>query len=323
MQDLAIVIPAYKPDYLYSALESLSAQSDQRFTLYIGDDASPHKLGELVSACSSRLDLHYFRFQSNLGSSDLAAQWTRCVELSTEPWVWLFSDDDLATPDCVAAVYRFLDSAASNVELLHFQTDMVDVDSNLLSPTRAHPTYLAAYEFALGRLRFHWSSFATEYIFSRQAWVRCGGFVHVPAAWCADDASWIRLAGSSGIITLLGGHVQWRQSDRNITAGNSPYTAQKTEAMLMYMTWLTAHFQTESAARKEALHKAFHEWFFTLFAKMNPLLSPGNMMQLHGALNSHLCSNQLRIAADPAANEYFALRATLKRLLYRFRGTPF
>lgn len=39
---LAIVIPYYKPDFFEETLQSVAAQTDKRFTLYIGNDASAH-----------------------------------------------------------------------------------------------------------------------------------------------------------------------------------------------------------------------------------------------------------------------------------------
>ena len=45
---LAIIIPAYKPDYLEETLESLTKQTNKDFKIYIGDDASPFYLENIV-----------------------------------------------------------------------------------------------------------------------------------------------------------------------------------------------------------------------------------------------------------------------------------
>ncbi len=101
--ELAIVIPAYRTRFLQAALTSLAAQTDQAFTVYVGDDASPDDVQALCAAWADKLDLRYTRFDSNVGGQDLVAQWTRCIALSHEPWVWLFSDDDELEPGCVQA----------------------------------------------------------------------------------------------------------------------------------------------------------------------------------------------------------------------------
>ena len=47
-ETLAIVIPAYKRDFLAETLQSLVNQTNQHFHLYIGDDHSPYNLKEVV-----------------------------------------------------------------------------------------------------------------------------------------------------------------------------------------------------------------------------------------------------------------------------------
>lgn len=44
---LAIVMPAYKARFLRQALESIAQQTDKRFTVYVGDDASPDDIKEI------------------------------------------------------------------------------------------------------------------------------------------------------------------------------------------------------------------------------------------------------------------------------------
>ena len=46
--NLAIVIPYYKINYFAETLESLAKQTDHRFHVYIGDDASLHSAEELL-----------------------------------------------------------------------------------------------------------------------------------------------------------------------------------------------------------------------------------------------------------------------------------
>ena len=106
---LAIILPAYKGRFLSETLDSVAAQTCRDFVLYIGDDASPDALQEIVRPYESRLPLVYHRFDRNLGRTDLAGHWERCIALSDEPLVWLFSDDDLMPPDGVARVLDAVD----------------------------------------------------------------------------------------------------------------------------------------------------------------------------------------------------------------------
>ena len=102
MKKLAIVIPAYKVDFFETVLFSLAQQTCKDFTVYIGEDCSRDDFKSLIEQYSKQLDIVYRRFEVNFGGHDLVAQWNRCIQLTqNEPWLWLFSDDDIMGPRCV------------------------------------------------------------------------------------------------------------------------------------------------------------------------------------------------------------------------------
>lgn len=110
MNKLAIVIPAYKKRYFDQTLESFANQTCKDFTIYVGDDASPEDLEEIVNKYKSRISIIYHRFSSNLGGKDLIAHWERCVLLvKKEPWIWFFSDDDFVSKNCVEGFFETLE----------------------------------------------------------------------------------------------------------------------------------------------------------------------------------------------------------------------
>ena len=86
---LAIIIPAYKPDYLEETLESLTKQTNKDFKIYIGDDASPFYLENIVELFIDKLNIVYKKFDNNVGGYSLTKQWERCIEMSNEKWIWL------------------------------------------------------------------------------------------------------------------------------------------------------------------------------------------------------------------------------------------
>lgn len=99
---MAIVIPAYKGRFLKETLDSIAVQAHKdEFVLYIGDDASPERLDKIVESYQNKVNLVYHRFSENMGGKDLVAHWERCIQLSAEPFIWLFSDDDLMPADGV------------------------------------------------------------------------------------------------------------------------------------------------------------------------------------------------------------------------------
>ena len=106
MKKLAIIIPAYKAMYLESTLNSFVSQTESNFNIYIGDDDSPEDIYSIVEKFRHKLNIEYIKFGENIGSKSLTKQWERCVEMSNEEWIWLFSDDDIASPHCVEVFYK-------------------------------------------------------------------------------------------------------------------------------------------------------------------------------------------------------------------------
>ena len=96
--DLAIVIPAYKILYLSETLDSLANQTNKNFNVYVGDDCSPDDIASVCKKYEKLISLEYYRFNTNLGKTKLVKQWERCVSrMGEEKWLWLFSDDDIAS----------------------------------------------------------------------------------------------------------------------------------------------------------------------------------------------------------------------------------
>ena len=236
---LDIIIPAYKARFLARTLNSFSVQSDRRFSLFVFDDASPENIQEVTDSCRNGLPIHYHRFEENLGRHHLALHWNRCVERTTAPWVWLFSDDDLADPGCVASFYRLLESGI-DADVLRFEAALIGEHDQCLRSLPPQPDRETSAEFLLQRfLRKRWS-FVPDHIFSRRAFLREGGFVDFPLAWHSDDATWAAFARQTGFAAVRGAKVHWRLSSENISGrGGSGNSREKAEASFQFYEWVT------------------------------------------------------------------------------------
>ena len=244
---LCILIPAYKPDFLQEALQSIENQTDKRFQVYIGDDASPFDLWKIAQPFVERNGWIYQRFEQNLGGTNLVGHWNRCVQMSKESWVWLFSDDDLMAPDCVSVFHQTREQFPRN-QVFRFPFAIIDKDSKESHSDENQPEALTGFQF--GSLRFERKllSSAVEFIFSRKAWEREGGFISFPLAWCSDDASWIAFSASGSIAPLPGGKVFWRLSDQNISSQAGPLTKAKLEAAATFIAWFNKRFSGKVTA---------------------------------------------------------------------------
>jgi hypothetical protein len=294
-ESLAVVIPAYKPDYLAAALASLAAQTDPGFRVYIGDDASPHDLAALVQPFTNRLDLSLHRFEKNIGRRDLAAQWNRTIRLSNETWIWLFSDDDVADPGCVAT-WRAALGGTNPVEVMRFQTRNIGADGREDRQNELHPEFESAADFVLARLRLQRRSYACEYLFSRRAFDRVGGLISFPIAWCSDDASWAALAGSTGLRTLAGPLVSWRYGGGNLSVPNPATRAAKREALLCYVEWLLNEDHSAmvaTPAQRAAIRAAIPPWFWHQLNVADALMRPVDLRRLADRLGQPCGPRQL------------------------------
>lgn len=260
---LAIIIPAYKPDFLGETLESLAKQTCQDFAVYIGDDNSPYELKKIIDPFSSRLKIIYKKFESNLGGHDLVSQWNRTLDLAAGyEWIWFFSDDDLISNDCVEKFYAHK-KLYPRAELFHFNVKVIDENNNVIREPKAFPTNLKVNDYNLLRWKSQIFSYVVEFVFSAELFKKKGGFESFPFAWHTDEATWTKLGYPSGIFTISGSFVLWRKSQVNITPNNfdKKIVTGKLIADLDFSSWVinfykrnTLHF---SFAHKYYLSKRF------------------------------------------------------------------
>lgn len=218
---LAIVIPAWRARHFAAALDSLRNQTDRRFRLYIGDDGSPDDLRSIVDAHTAGLDVVYHRFPANLGGADLVGHWHRCIALTRgEPWLWLFSDDDIAGPGCVAAFHRQFEADIGGTRLLRFNLVIIDEHNEVVRQPMPHPPRESALDCLAAMLTArdrYWC--APDHLFARAAYEGAGGFVNFPKALHADLATWVLFAGDAPILTLPGEGIRFRRHPQGTSSG--------------------------------------------------------------------------------------------------------
>ena len=233
---LAIVIPAYKACFFREVLDSLAKQSRRDFTVYIGDDASPDDLESIVSDYKDQLDIFYFRFEQN---------WERCIELSDEPLIWLFSDDDLMPSDAVERVMKTWKKSGECDAVFRFPLAIVDSYGKLKYINPPFETErISGYDFLLDKLSGKISSAACEYVFTRDVWKKTGGFVRFPLAWCSDDATWAKFADyTAGIISLPGTPVYWRNAENKNISNSMRFDGEKLKATGLFLKWIGMNYR--------------------------------------------------------------------------------
>ena len=246
MHPLAIVIPAYKTAFLQKALDSLAGQTNKQFAVYIGDDCSDEPINSIVAEYRHLLTIYYTRFTENLGGKDLVAQWERCIELTAgEPWLWLFSDDDVADANCVEAFYNTITHFPGH-DVYRFNTRVINSDGNLVSERPVGPKIEPATQMAYHILLDQRGNSMPDHIFSREVYTQNGGFINFPLAQGSDWASSISFATSNGMCIIDGAKLNWRLSESNVsgTAGKNKPAILK--GHLAFLKWVHNYFMLQN-----------------------------------------------------------------------------
>lgn len=238
MKKLAIVIPAYKDCFLSETLSSLANQTCKDFVTYVGDDCSPYPIKDVATSFINKLEIVYHRFESNMGSQSLVRQWQRCVNLTTEDYIWLFSDDDMLPNDAVERFWNY--EKQHSFDICRLPLKLIDKTGGILLKLEDYPPHISSMDYLKKRLAREILSSASEYIFTRKCYEACG-FVEFPLAWCSDDASWAQMGREKGIDTIPGAPVGLRMSGENISSKEDNFST-KFLADSMYVQWIYRHF---------------------------------------------------------------------------------
>ena len=237
---VAIVVPAYKRDFLARALTSLARLEGACFHVYVFDDASPHGLEPIVRQTfrSSACRWSYHRFERNLGGHALVQHYARCIENTTEPWIWLFSDDDEAGKSCVSAFSRTVADTRSGFDVYCYNSVAIDARDRVTALHPPLPVQESWKHFAYHFFAGHRTIPQQAIIFSRAAFGRIGGFVDFPLGWTSDQATLMALAGTKGIRKIEGAQIRFRYSGQNISSASDRALAmQKLRAAMQFVEW--------------------------------------------------------------------------------------
>lgn len=231
---LAIVIPYFKIAYFEDTLESLSNQTDKRFTVYIGDDASPDDPQLLVEKFKNKFDIHYHKFDENLGGISLAKQWERCVEhTDKEEWLMILGDDDFIDKNLVASFYENLDIFHNKTNIVRFATKKVFERNIDFENTFEHPVWENATDSFYRKFDKTSRSSLSEYVFFRKAYEKFG-FYNYPLAWNSDDRAWLDFSDGKPIYSINNSFVYFRKSEFNITGKSDNLTLKNLSEIEFY-----------------------------------------------------------------------------------------
>lgn len=286
---LAIVIPAYRARFLGQTLDSLAAQTDQRFQVYLADDGSDEDLAAVVAPFRDRLALEYRRFGDNRGRQSLVGHWRRAIGLSREPWVWLLPDDDEVEAGCVAGFYETLERrGGAAVDLVRFDLDLIDETGTVYRRLAAQPPQESATKAALALLsddQREWR--VSNHVFSRAVYEERGGFPEFPLALFSDYAAWIGFAEPRGVWTVTGPRVRWRHHGDGLSSMfGGRHRGALLAALQAYAAWLFAHAGRVEPEQREEYSRRAGAHVFRLLGLIDPALDRSEIRALASGLRA-------------------------------------
>nr|WP_315190323.1 glycosyltransferase [uncultured Flavobacterium sp.] len=239
---LAIVIPYYKLTFFEETLQSLANQTDKRFKVYIGDDASLENPITLLEKYKGQFDFVYQRFESNLGRISLTKQWDRCIALSgNEEWIMILGDDDMLGENVVEEFYENLEEINLVSNVVRYATQSVDKVKNSISKIFVNPKFEKAIDFYyrkhLGLVR----SSLSEHIFKRESYLKYN-FKNYPLAWYSDDYAWIDYAENKPILSINEALVLITVSDESLTGITSNLFEKNSAESIFFMDLIKNKF---------------------------------------------------------------------------------
>lgn len=231
---LSIIIPYYKLTFFEDTLNSLDSQTDKRFKVYIGNDASSEDPWVLLKKYEGQFDFEYKRFEKNLGSISLVKQWERCIDLgNNEPWIMILGDDDVLGVNVVEEFYKNIEVINElKINVIKFSTVVIDENNKEITKVFKNNEITKATNAFYNKLIDQSRSSLSEHIFRKSAYDELG-FKEYGLAWHSDDMAWLEFTNFKNLFCINTEKVAIRVSDKSIS-GTNEYSTKKEQASLKF-----------------------------------------------------------------------------------------
>lgn len=261
MKILAVVIPYYKRTFFRETLESLASQTDQRFTVYIGDDASSENPEELLKEFEGKFNFVYKKFEENLGRISLTKQWDRCIEMMQgEEWFMILGDDDYLGKNVVEEYYRNLEIAEIKIiSVIKMNSAIVNEKGTVLLEKKPEPLIKSSVEHFFDKFIHEGRSSLSEHIFRKSQYEKYG-FADFPVAWHSDDLALLELSEFGKILFLKEAKCFVRISPESITGQQNANVKEKTHATKLFFERISGNLDKFKPNEKRKLFDII-QWY--------------------------------------------------------------
>ncbi|RTY84397.1 glycosyltransferase family 2 protein [Flavobacterium sp. GSP27] len=214
---LAIVIPYYKITFFEATIESLADQTDKRFKVYIGDDASTENPGDLLEKYKGKFEFVYHRFERNLGGTSLVLQWERCIALSNkEEWIMILGDDDYLSKNVVFEFYENYNLFHENCNVLRYSTRVIDQINGEESKLCTNLLFETGIQYISRKIKGKARGSLSEFVFNKNEFLK-HKFTNYPSAFYSDDKIVLDLTKVKNIFSTNSAVVFVRISSESLS----------------------------------------------------------------------------------------------------------
>lgn len=230
----SFILPAYKKQYFYIAIQSIINQTFNNWELIIVDDCSPEDLQSIVELFKDDR-ISYHRNNKNIGGTDLVAQWNHCLSFAKGEYIILAADDDMYEPNFLEEINKLVDKY-QNVDVLRSRVLQIDEEDRPLWDDGTFEEYQSKYKYLHDWLEGGMFTCIGNYVFRRSALQKIGGFMDFPYAFGSDIATPIALS-ANGVAHTKDILFKFRQSTIHLSDDKSKYEA-KLQGITQLSQWL-------------------------------------------------------------------------------------
>lgn len=230
---LAFIIPYYKLTFFEATLQSLACQTDKRFNVYLGDDASPENPSFLLEKYKNQFKFNYRRFETNMGSLSMVRQWKRCVAMCGNiEWIMILGDDDVLGDNCVSEFYENIDKINGVANVIRYASCNIDESGERISKIFQNPVLESSVDFFFRERR----SSLSEYVFNKEKILRVG-LKDFPLAWCTDILAVLEVSDFGNVYSINKSIVYIRISEISISGKKNNFKL-KTRASVDFLNYM-------------------------------------------------------------------------------------
>ena len=143
VNDVSILIPAYKPEWFAQSLDSCLAQTAKVREILVSDDCPTDEIQRILASRLSDPRIRYIRNTPSLG---LAANYLQLAREAKGRWFKFFDDDDIMHPDCVE---RLMQHAYDSVSLVIGGCRLLHEDGSITEKREPLPAFTGGTSYFL------------------------------------------------------------------------------------------------------------------------------------------------------------------------------